>query len=124
MRRAAATAGLVALVIAGCGATPPQAPLQQAKKLDESLGGISTACGETYQLTAFPGYPRSQLATLEATATSDAQKLASVYNRNPAWIYQSETVSRLVEDSLSLLRSCGLHQAESALRHATQKRAR
>lgn len=43
--RRAPAAALLALALAGCGATPSQAPLPQAKKLDGATSGISTACG-------------------------------------------------------------------------------
>jgi hypothetical protein len=116
-------ATLLALAMTGCGPQQPQAPLPQAKKLDESLSGISTACGETYQLTAFPGKREPYLATLEATAISDSQKLTSVYARNPAWIYQGETVGQIVKDSISALRSCGLERAATALARGTKSRS-
>jgi hypothetical protein len=112
---------LLALAAAGCGATPPQAPLDQAKKLDDALSGISTACGESYQVTAFPGPRKTDLQTLEATAARDAVKLASVYRRNPAWVYQGDTIRALVDDSLSTLRQCGLHSAAAVLEHATKR---
>ena len=83
----------VALAVAGCGATAPQAPFAQAKKLDSATGDISTDCGLSYQVTAFPGNHRADIASLEASATSSARKLASVYARNPAWIYQGDTVA-------------------------------
>jgi hypothetical protein len=103
----------------GCGPTPPQAPLPEAKKLDESLSGISSACGLSQQVTAFPGNHQPNLLTLEDTAISDAQKLASVYARNPKWIYQSDTVRALVRDSISTLHECGLHGAAAVLMRAT-----
>lgn len=108
---------LLALVVAlpGCGPTPPQAPLPEAKKLDESLSGISTACGEAYQVTAFGGDHTKDLITLNATASSDVQKLASVYRRNPEWIYQGETIRGLLQDSWSTLSGCGLTTAARAV---------
>lgn len=106
-------------VLAACGPTPPQAPLDQAKKLDESTGGISTACGLSYQVTAFPGRHQPDLTVLEATAISDAHKLASVYARNPQWIYQGDTITGLVRDSLTMLQQCGLGQAAATLSHDT-----
>lgn len=105
----------LALAVSACGATPPQAPLAEAKKLDSSTSGISTACGETYQVTAFPGDHRRDLATLDATATSSSRTLASVYRRNPAWIYQGETVAAIVKDAVSTLSDCGLPGAKTAL---------
>ncbi len=117
--RATVLAVLGAGALAGCGPPPPQAPLAYAKRLDESTGGISTACGLAYQVTAFPGQHQPDLAVLEATAISDARKLATVYKRNPEWIYQGDKVHTLVVDSLTLLRQCGLHQAAAALSRAT-----
>ena len=111
---------LAAAVLAGCGPTPPQAPLPDAKKLDESTGDISSACGGAYQLSAFGGDHRKDLITLEATASSAAYKLAGVYHRNPAWIYQGETIGQIVSDADSMLGACGLPQAQSALRRATR----
>lgn len=114
----------LALALAACGPTPPQAPLGQAKKLGVSTSGISTACGLAYQVTAFPGNRKADLETLEATATSSAQKLASVYARNQQWIYQGETVHDIVRDSLAMLGACGLTKAQSALAHATYAHGR
>ena len=112
------------LALAACGPTPPQAPLKQAQKLSVATSGISTACGLAYQVTGFPGNHKAALQTLEATATSSAQKLASVYARNTAWMYQGETVHDVVRDSLSMLSACGLTRAQSALAHATYARRR
>jgi multidrug efflux pump subunit AcrA (membrane-fusion protein) len=110
---------IAALAIAGCGAQQPQAPLPAAKKLDEATSGISTACGLTYQVTAFPGRHQPDLTVLEATASTAADKLATVYKRNPGWIYQGEPVHAIVEDSLTMLRQCGLPQAARTLTQRT-----
>jgi hypothetical protein len=120
-RRRALAWMATALALSGsaCGATPPQAPLHEAQKLDRSTSGISTACGETSQVTAFGGDHDRDLATLEATATSSARKLASVYRRNPAWIYQGETVAAIVNDAVSMLGDCGLPRAKATLAHLT-----
>jgi hypothetical protein len=118
-RLTATVVALASLAAAACGALPPQAPLPEAKKLDSSTSGISTACGETAQVTAFPGDHRRDLATLEATAASSVRKLASVYRRNPAWIYQGETVAAIVKDAGSSLDDCGLHAARAVLSHLT-----
>ena len=117
----AALAAVVALV--GCGPTPPQAPSHEAKKLDAATGDISTLCGLAYQVTAFPGDHRSDLANLEANADASVRSLASVYARNPEWMYQGETVRQLVVDALTMLRACGLTQAEQTLREKTSQRA-
>jgi hypothetical protein len=108
-----------AIALAGCGPPPPQAPFAQAKKLDASTSDIATECGLTYQVTAFPGDHRSDLANLEAQADASVRSLASVYVRNPNWIYQGETVGEIVSDALSMLDACGLDQAERTLRQAT-----
>jgi hypothetical protein len=113
-----------ALGLAACGPTPPQAPHKQAQKLSVATGGISTACGLAYQVTAFPGDHKADLETLEATASSSAKKLASVYARNQAWIYQGETVHDIVRDALSMLSACGLTKAQSTLAHATYEHRR
>jgi hypothetical protein len=113
-------APVLAATFAGCGATPPQAPLPYAKKLDEATNNISTACGGAYQVTAFPGEHRQDLVTLEATASSAARKLALVYHRNASWVYQGETVGQIVGDADSMLAACGLGQAQAVLRRATR----
>jgi len=113
---------VLALLLAACGATPPQAPHKQAQKLSVATSGISTACGLAFQVTAFPGAHQKDLETLEATAASSAKKLASVYVRNQSWIYQGETVHDIVRDALSMLDSCGLTKAQSVLAHSTYAR--
>jgi len=120
MRRAPVAVALLAVLsVCGCGAPPPQAPLPYAAKLDSATGSISTTCGEAAQVTAFPGDHRTDLLTLEATAGSAARKLASVYHRDPNWIYQGDTIRQIVHDSLSMLGSCGLHRARALLAHST-----
>jgi hypothetical protein len=113
-------AGLAILALAGCGATPPQAPLAEAKKLDASTSAISSACGLTYQVTAFARPGRADLSSYEATASRQARKLASVYKLDPAWIYQGETVRKIVHDSIAMLGSCGLTQARAVLIEQTR----
>lgn len=111
--------GSAALAVAGCGATPSQAPFPQAKKLDAATSGVAAACGESYQVSAFAGGNRGDLSSFEETATTAARKLAGVYNRNPAWIYQGETIRQLVQDGILMLRGCGLNRAAAALSRAT-----
>ena len=103
---------------------PPQAPFAQANKLDSATGDISTDCGLSYQVTAFPGDHRVSIANLEASATSSARKLASVYARNPAWIYRGTTVRRIVDDGFAMLRTCGLNGAARVLRMLAPVRPR
>lgn len=114
----------VVLLVTACAGTSSQAPLKQAKKLSVSTSGISTACGLAFQATAFPGAPKKDLETLEATAASSAKKLASVYVRNQAWIYQGATVRQIVGEALSMLSTCGLPKAQSVLAHETYARGR
>ncbi len=117
-RTLAALPVVLALTLAGagCGATPQQAPVAQARKLDSATGDIAAACGLSYQVTAFPGDHRADLANLDFSATSAARKLGSVYARNPAWVYQGETVRHIVDDGATMLRACGLDDAARALR--------
>jgi len=120
MRRASAAA-LVLISLGACGPTPPQAPLPYAKKLDTSTSDISTACGEAFQVTEFEGQNRADLAGIEGAAERSARKLASVYRRNPAWIYQGETVGQIVTDAEQMLSSCGLRPALRTLKQETRR---
>jgi hypothetical protein len=113
---------LLVTALAGCGPTPPQAPLEQAKKLDSATSGISTACGLSAQVTAFPPPDHAALVTLDVTASGDARKLASVFALDPDWIYQGETVRQIVRSSLVMLDACGLREAASTLRARTAAR--
>ena len=110
-----------AIALGACGPTPPQAPFHEAKKLDASTGDISTLCGLAYQVTAFPGDHAEDLAHLEATAQPSVHSLASVYTRNPAWMYQGETVAEIVNDAITMLRACGLTHAAETLQRATYR---
>ena len=110
---------LLAVVIAGCGPPSPQAPHAEAKKLDASTSDISTECGLTYQVTAFPGDHRKDLASLERQAMASVRSLASVYARNPDWIYQGETVGQIAVDATAMLEACGLAHAAGTLERAT-----
>jgi outer membrane lipoprotein-sorting protein len=120
MRRALALV-LLTLVLVGCGSTPPQAPLPDAKKLDSSTSDISTACGEAAQVTEFEGQHSAHVAGIEGAAERSARKLASVYRRNPNWIYQGETVGEIVVDAKRMLGSCGLRPALEVLRRETRR---
>jgi hypothetical protein len=106
---------VVAIGLASCGPTPPQASLPAAKELAASTSGISSACGEAYQVREFDGGNRRELETLEATADSESHKLASVYAMNPEWIYQGQTVREIVHDAAVMLDACGLRQAGQVL---------
>ena len=113
---------LLAAALAGCGPTPPQAPHAQAKKLGASTGDISTECGLTYVVTAFPGNHRKDLASLQKQAAASVRSLASVYAENPKWIYQGETVDQIVVDAITMLKACGLPHAARTLERATGQR--
>jgi hypothetical protein len=119
--RATLLTALVAMALAGCGPTPPQAPHAQAKKLSASTGDISTECGLTYQITAFPGHHDKDLASLETQAKASVHSLASVYGQNPAWIYQGETVAEIVTDAAAMLDACGLTDAANTLVRITAR---
>jgi hypothetical protein len=112
----------VVLGLAACGPTPPQAPLAEAQKLDNSTGTISNACGMASQFTDLGGSQAGGLESLESQAIAAAHKLAGVYHRNPHWIYQGDTVRQIVDDSLSMHGACGLSKAQAALRHAAYGR--
>jgi hypothetical protein len=121
MSRAPAVVLVTAAALAGCGSTPPQAPLPYARKLDASTSDLSTACGEASQVMAFEGQNRAHLAGIEGAAERSARKLASVYRRNPDWIYQGETVGEIVIEAKRLLRSCGLRPALETLTRETRR---
>jgi hypothetical protein len=120
MKRLPACVLAAAVLATACGPPQPQPPVSQSNKLGAATGSISTACGEANQVTAFPGDHRRDLMTLEATAGSASRQLAGVYRQHPGWIFQGETVSQLVQDSLKLLGTCGLPQARAVLRAATR----
>jgi hypothetical protein len=120
MSRRPLAALVLVSALAGCGPTSPQAPLAEAKKLESATSGISTICGESYRLTAFPGDHVGDIAKLEAGAASSARELGSVYRRNSEWIYQGETVARIVEDGRSMLRDCNLPGAARVLERSTR----
>jgi hypothetical protein len=120
--RTLVAAGAITLAIAACGALPPQAPFRQAQKLDSATSGIARACGESYQVSAFPGHHAHELASLDSSATTSAHKLAGVLHRNPAWIYQGQTISEIAADGTSMLRACDLHHAADVLARATRSR--
>lgn len=120
MKRAATIFAMIALALGGCaGVAPPQAPFKYAQKLDVSTSDISSACGEMYQLTAFPPPPRKDVETLQASASAAVKKLARVYHDNRNWIYQGASVATIVNQARAMLRGCGLKHAAEELKRAT-----
>jgi hypothetical protein len=110
----AVVAALGGVVLTGCGPPPPQAPTPQANLLSDSLGMIAQDCGEAFQATGFTARP-PDLAAIEADARGRARELAGVFRRNPAWIYQGDTVRQLVALSVDYLRECHLAGAAADL---------
>jgi hypothetical protein len=104
------------LAATACGATPPQAPFRQAKALDSATSGIAFACGEAYQVTAFPGDHVKDLEPVRSAATRSAAKLARVDALNPDWVYQGQTVAEIVHDGTADLGACGLEDAADVLK--------
>jgi hypothetical protein len=119
-RASAIAIGSIVLGVAGCGGGGPHAPPRQSLELGHATGGISTACGRAYRVVEFPDHDRAKLDELASSAGKSARKLASVYRRNPAWVYQGETVNQLVEDSISYLRSCHLERPAALLIRLTR----
>jgi hypothetical protein len=117
IRRSAAGL-LVAALLAGCGARPPQAPDSQAKKLGSATGAIATACGRSYRATSLAGH-RARVRQIDRHARTDARALAAVYRRNPDWIYLGQTVAATARDTIALTRDCGLRQTAAIVVRAT-----
>ncbi len=84
--------------------------LPEAMKLGVATSGISTVCGESYQVTAFPGSQRADMITLGVTASAAVRKLETVYRRDRNWIFQGETVSQIIIQSVTMLKVFGLDQ--------------
>jgi hypothetical protein len=54
-------------------------------------------------------------AALEAAAGERAVELARAYRANPAWVYQNETLTKIVAEAVRDLNECGLSQAAARL---------
>jgi uncharacterized protein YjiS (DUF1127 family) len=111
----------LAVVVAGCGPTPPQAPGPQAHQLNLALSQISTACGHATEIQTFSNDARA-MKELERTATAQVPTLARIYRSNPDWIFQGRTVAELVQMSKRFLDDCGLHIAARRLAAATSSK--
>jgi hypothetical protein len=118
-RGAAAMIALaLATAIAGCAKPGTPVPSKQSDELDVATSRISVACGYEEELTATGAPNRAELAWIQSIAVSGAQKLAFVYARDQADIYQGESVGAIVGDSISLLAGCRLPAARHVLEHA------
>jgi hypothetical protein len=112
------TVAAAAATLAGCGATPPQAPGPQAHALNTSLSAISTACGHATEIQTFTDDARDMTIT-EHQAEKQVGVLAGVYKRNHGWIFQGKSTAELVVMTETFLDECGLHAAARRLRQAT-----
>jgi hypothetical protein len=113
---------IVALVaLAGCGATPPQAPGPQAHQLNEALSTFSGACGHAAEIQTFSNNARD-MAITEHQAQKQVPVLVKIYRQNPDWIFQGKSVAQLVQMSSTFLDECGLHAAAGQLRAASSSR--
>jgi hypothetical protein len=116
-----AAAGTLLLALAGCGATPPQAPGPEAYRLNNALSAISTACGDATEIQTFTNDARDMTIT-EQQAEKQVPVLAQIYRRDRNWIFQGKSVGELVSMSSALLEECGLHVAARSLRQETSSR--
>lgn len=107
------------LLLAGCGAPPPQVPVKHAERVSSALTGIAEACGEAYQQEA-PGSKRAPAATIEAAATMRARELAQVFTDDPEGIYQAQTLRQVTAQAIAYLNECGLHRAAAELDRRTR----
>jgi hypothetical protein len=110
---------LVALCLGGCAQPGTQAPLAQARLLDEATSTIADDCGYAQEITASG---RTDVVRFDRDASGGARKLLSVWRRDRSWIYQGESVNGIVSDSISLLGDCGLPRAQRALRQGIRSR--
>ena len=112
---------VLALLLAGCGPTPPQAPGPEAHRLNKALSTFSSACGHAAEIQEFTNDARAMTIT-EHQAQAQIPHLARVYRQNPHWIFQGKTVDELVQMSVTFLDECGLHEAARRLRAVRSSR--
>ena len=112
----------IAVAVVGCAQPGTQVPASEAAKLDVATSRMSVACGYAEELEAFGGSHPPGLPWIESIAVSGAQKLAAVYAHDQSDLYQGESVGAIVEDSLSLVRGCGLNRAGRVLSEALARR--
>ena len=120
--RLACAGAMAALALGAAGCTQPgtQAPKPEAARLFHATGDISLACGYAQELIAFGGPHPAGLGTQDTMAVFGARLLLKVWSRNRTWEYQGETISQVVSDSISLLGTCGLTDAQHLLQHAIE----
>jgi hypothetical protein len=88
--------------------------VSEAQRVSSALTGIAEACGEADQQR--PAYSSERdLRPLLATAATRALELERVVRKNPAWIYQSETLAAVKSKAVDYMRECGLGEAAGAL---------
>lgn len=102
-----------------CGPPPPQVPASLANTVSTSVSDLSEACGQAYQAFA-PGGAAADLTPLEQQATTAGLDLARIEQRNPAWIYQGDTLQQVVALSVRRLLECRLNVAAARIERETQ----
>jgi hypothetical protein len=106
----------------GCGPPSPQAPGPAAHTLNTALSGFSVACGHAIAHAEF--HPRARLVREQRDAAAQVPAILSVLRRNPDWMFQAKTVSELVDESVTLLRGCGLTRVAARLESGARRAAR
>jgi hypothetical protein len=123
MRLRFLSVSLSALLAGGCAeAGTPYVSLQEAARIGVATSRITVACGNAEEMAAFAPPSRRHQAAEESIAISGVRKLAAVYAHDQTHIYQGESVGGVVNDSLSLLKGCGLPSARRALLRAIRQR--
>ena len=110
---------LCALTLGACSAAPHAAPLPGARKINTVTGDISAACGELYQLSAFGPAPRHDVLTLQDSAAGAVHELAAIYTAHPEWRFDGVGLGKIVRQSRTMLRGCGLRAAAGQLQRET-----
>ena len=110
---------LCVMILGACSAAPDAAPLSGAKKINTVTGDISTACGELYQLSAFPPAPHHAVLTLQNSAARAVHELAAIYKAHPEWRFDGVGLGKIVRQSRTMLSGCGLRAAAEQLGRET-----
>jgi len=115
-------AAALLLALSGCGQTGTQAPLAQARLLDEATTTLADDCGYAQELIVAAGTHAAGVSRFDRDASAGADKPLSVWGRNRSWIYQGKSINGIVSDSISLLGDCGLPGAQRTLRQGIRGR--